>query len=247
MVRLLKYLHLRELRMSIFDEVALSRVIDGIGSIAERTITKYLTRRPFKKVTGFGLGDHIYIVLPERPASEVPAQSPTLQGNVHVTFHDMLAVNYAERCLVLSGVHDDDISIFTVAREQAPDILVTEHLTLICSPKANPYTRSAIDCLVKNFRDLQLSFELISPNPDRWKIKYNGADYISPSYSEADSLQADGKSEAQGPLTDFGLLGRFQSPWNPRAKILLISGIRGIGTWGAARYLRDYAPMLVKQ
>lgn len=188
------------------------------------------------------------MALPERPASEVPAQSSTLHGNVHVTFHDMLAANYAERALTLSGIDDKYVSIFTVARDAEPIAYITENLVLICSPKANPYTRSVLKLLPMRFEGIRLSFEAVSlQSGERWKVCYNGADYVSPSYSEAEQLAAQGGSDVQGPLSDFAVLGRFQNPWQECSKIVLIAGIRGIGTWGAARYLRDHTKSLSKR
>jgi len=42
-----------------------------------------------------------------------------------------------------------------------------------------------------------------------------------------------------GPLTDYAIIGRIDSPWNLDKSVILLCGIRGIGTWGAARFLRD--------
>ena len=237
--------------MSLLPEIIVSKIIskslDALGAFAQRGTNSYFARRPFRKVMGFGKDDKIYIVVPERPVDEAYAhQSASLMANVHVTFHDMLAANYAERALTLAGVGDERIFIETISSTHRPDAIVTNHLVLICSPKANAYSRAAIESLSQTY-GVDLKFELFSTDPDRWQIVFKGAPYPSPTYAEVIELKAKGRSEAEGPLTDFAVLGRIRSPWNPNSRVLLISGLRGIGTWGAARYLRDNTPWLAKQ
>jgi hypothetical protein len=187
------------------------------------------------------------LIMPERPAAAANPGRGQIDGNVHVTFHDMLAVNYAERTLVLGQFADHDLVVSTVSGADEASELITEQLVLICSPRANSYSRRAVEYLQTKYPSVGMGFERVSDEPERWQIRFKGAVYLSPTYAEIDLLREQGKSPANGPLTDYALLGRFPNPWNPSVKTILIAGIRGIGTWGAARHLRERAHELAKE
>lgn len=202
--------------------------------------------RPFRQLTGMDTHRKVVIMIPERPAKDDAAEDTQIHGNVHVTFHDMLAVNYAERVLVLAGHADSSLSVQAVSQQGkgSPRASVTDQMVLVCSPRANPLTREALDALAGSMPRLGIRFSGVGGSPERWQISIKGADYLSPTYSQIPTLRESGQNPANGPLTDYALLGRFRNHWNPELNVLMIAGIRGIGTWGAARHLRDNAESL---
>ena len=52
-------------------------------------------------------------------------------------------------------------------------------------------------------------------------------------------FERDGKNVAGIIITDYGILARIRSPFNPHRKLIIISGLYGYGTWGGARLLAD--------
>ena len=45
-------------------------------------------------------------------------------------------------------------------------------------------------------------------------------------------------------LNDVAFIAKVTNPWNASNKIIIVSGVRGIGTWGAAEYLRKHPSMI---
>ena len=104
-------------------------------------------------------------------------------------------------------------------------------LILICSPKSNKTTGEALELLRtggKYSPHLVPRFESVPGKPDQWQISWNHAVWPSPSYDQ------------RGRLEDMAIVLKAQSPWAGQHKILIVAGIRGIGTWGAAEMLKKW-------
>jgi hypothetical protein len=52
-------------------------------------------------------------------------------------------------------------------------------------------------------------------------------------------FERDGRSVAGIIITDYGILARLRSPFNPHRQMVIIEGLYGYGTWGGARLLAD--------
>jgi hypothetical protein len=48
-------------------------------------------------------------------------------------------------------------------------------------------------------------------------------------------------------LVDLAAITKVRNPWHPGSQILLIAGIRGIGTWGAAETMKKWYDLIYKQ
>jgi hypothetical protein len=134
------------------------------------------------------------------------------------------------------------ISAFMHAGLPAPEkVRDADHLTnqdrrknnliLVCSTQRNPITKEAID-LVRSisprFSDLVPTFDY-DPNTKERRILWNRATYLSDSYHQ------------EGPeLCDIAMIIKARNPWVAQRKILVIAGIRGFGTWGAAEFLKKW-------
>ncbi len=104
------------------------------------------------------------------------------------------------------------------------------NLILICSNKSNSVTREALDLLrARNRRlaDLVPYFEDVPGRPGESQIRWNRGVFPSESYKQT------------GPqLDDMAVIVKARNPWAQQHKILIVAGIRGIGTWGAAEMLK---------
>ena len=115
-----------------------------------------------------------------------------------------------------------------------------QDLVLIGSPKSNPITKAALEAL-KQEGTLRCEFRESPNNPGRWEILFDDAHLESQGYDQLDRLLEEGKDAHDGPLEDYGLLAKVRNPWNRAATMLVVAGIRALGTWGAARHLAERA------
>lgn len=115
-----------------------------------------------------------------------------------------------------------------------------QNLVLICSPRSNKVTEKALAEL-GNFLDVipDLQTPADSELP-WWKLRFFGGEHESPSFRQTDP---------EGVRVDQAVIAKVKPPpeWHSAAKILFVFGIRGIGTWGAAKYFFENAPMLQRE
>lgn len=98
------------------------------------------------------------------------------------------------------------------------------NLILIGSSKRNKVTEEALDLLRGRLGDLAPVFE--NAGDGRIRIRFDGGIWESKSY------------ESQGPeLVDVALIMKVKSPWSEDRQVLIVAGVRGFGTWGAAEAL----------
>ena len=148
----------------------------------------------------------------------------------HTAIEDFLAVNNIISAYLRIGGHPPD---------KLRDHNHLEHsdrrnnnLILICSSKSNSVTKEAIDLLrARNSRlaDLVPYFEEVPGRPGQIQIRWNKGIFPSESY------------EQTGPrLDDMAVIVKARNPWAEQHKILIVAGIRGIGTWGAAEMMKKW-------
>ncbi len=104
------------------------------------------------------------------------------------------------------------------------------NMIFICSSKTNEKTGEVLEKLrsINNrMNDLVPYFEKDDSN--RVQIKWNKGTYPSDSYDQ------------EGPeLNDIAIVVKARSPWAGQRKIMVVAGIRGFGTWGAAECLKKW-------
>ncbi len=197
-------------------------------------VLHYLTKRPHKKLFGFKENERVLIVLPARKTS---SDEKGLLKSIRIAFEDMVALAYIERMLLLAGISENRIKIRqhkTFGKVNTGDLL--ENLVLICSPKSNPITKKYLD-------------KITNSTPLKWTIEEdkNGQMYIdkhpgrrpSPSYEQESNNGEECNDVDTSRFDDIALVVRANNPFKAGKKVLIIAGMRGIGTWGAAKYLRN--------
>lgn len=203
------------------------------------TIVYWRERMALRKLLLFSRGDRIVVVLPRR-------EQPSVQKTVGaVAYEDMVACILVERCFMLAGWREEQIEIVSNDVAVANVAYKRENLVLLCSPRRNPLTAEALATLKRQNR-LDCWFDTDPDHPEELCLHLAGANITSPSYREAEPLLREGKSGYEGPLNDCALLARFENPWEPGKSVLILAGLRAIGTWGAARALRQRARELVE-
>jgi hypothetical protein len=78
---------------------------------------------------------------------------------------------------------------------------------------------------------------------ERWGLRLGGQLYVSPLFDQERDYKTDPTGYDAG-FMDYGLLAKVTNPWNPDAKVLIISGVRALGTLGASQFLDDNADSL---
>lgn len=208
-------------------------------AILTSLLKKYLEKLPYRRILGFSKDEPILIVFPSR--RDEPLHKGLLR-DTRVTFEDMLAVNYVERMLTLSGCPDFRVQMREHKGFRKLDVHDSaKNIVLICSPKSNEITQEYLK-KINDGTNLNWKFGeddkgqlFISTNPGKWE---------SATYDQEKELKKDNKIVGESTLDDMAVIIRAPNPYNPKAKILIIAGIRGIGSWGAAKYFRQNAKSL---
>lgn len=105
------------------------------------------------------------------------------------------------------------------------------NLILICSSKSNTATKEALDLLraqYDRFKDRVPYFEKV-PGKEQIQIRFKKGVYPSESYDQKGSVQ-----------DDIAMIVKARNPWAGQHRVLIVAGIRGIGTWGAAEFLKKW-------
>lgn len=157
----------------------------------------------------------------------------------------MLAANYIERLLSLSAWPVDAVQMREHKGFGKVDVQdQAKNLVLICSPRSNTITR---EFLAKINENTGLEWEFEQEGDEYPFIRTKDGKWQSASFAQERSLREAGKGAAEGPLDDLAVIIRAPNPYNPAAKVLIISGLRAIGTWGAGKYLRQNAAAICKR
>jgi hypothetical protein len=109
------------------------------------------------------------------------------------------------------------------------------NLVVICSSKTNRVTEEALALLKKmNPHQADQIPEFVrDSHTGRTVIRCNNGIFPSESFDQ------------QGPdYTDIAMIVKSRSPWAAQKKVLIVAGIRGFGTWGAAEFLKKSGRLL---
>lgn len=165
-----------------------------------------------------------------------------------ISMEDMMASNYVDRTLTIAGMTEGNIRI-VMADANKGSLALSEdaNIVLICSPKTNSWT----ELLYANGRHPLLEKVVFSNGAvssgatGEWKIDFNGGAYPSRSFQQV--IDARGQFEGRE-FEDHAIIMKLTSPMGQGSvrRVLVIAGIRGFGTWGAGRYLRENADYIYK-
>jgi hypothetical protein len=121
-----------------------------------------------------------------------------------------------------------------------------KNLIIFSGPKKNAFTGEVLQRIKDQGRHV-LEFRKTSETPERWQICSDIFQCPSPSYDQEQNARQQGKEVVTETLEDVAMIFKITNPWNGANKIMIIAGIRGIGTWGAADFLRKRADELYRQ
>ena len=182
----------------------------------------------------FDRGSPLTIVVPTVPTND-PAYPRVVSAD------DMLALEHVEGLASMAGWSPD-----RVVSQIDDDVDPSEcaNIVAICSDKRNKTTE-----LLLSHPDVQAMlgwrFDKISETPERWKLVVdNDTSVESPSYQEEEELRGQSKDPARRPKNDKAILAKLPNPFGGPGKVMIIAGIRGFGTAGAAQFLRTHAKIL---
>ena len=119
----------------------------------------------------------------------------------------------------------------------------TKNLIIVTGPKSNSFATEVLSEVKKQVPSI-LDFDKISDNPERWQILSDVFICPSPSYEQQMIVAKEEKEVATQRFNDVAVILKVSNPWNGANKIFVVAGIRGIGTWGAAEYLRKHSKEL---
>jgi hypothetical protein len=206
---------------------AVGAVLGVLADEAWRRLKDHvLVRRPLRRLLDFDHGLDIVVVYPPR----IPGAEPRILPEI--ALEDFMAIWNVVRLLTEVGrwetrrIHICDHAYYLQNANKYAEL----NRIIICSPRSNKVAEHTLPRIA----DDNIKFVRVQPPPDeRWEIQFWGAHIPSPSYDQADSAPI-------GPIEDVALVAKVKNPESPtsEAKILVLAGIRGIGTWGAADFLR---------
>jgi hypothetical protein len=78
------------------------------------------------------------------------------------------------------------------------------------------------------------TFSKDASEKERLRIRWGADLFLSPSYEQ----EGDPATEGTGPFDDVAIVLKMRNPWNPDKQLLIVAGVRGIGTWGAGEFLK---------
>lgn len=147
-----------------------------------------------------------------------------------ISTEDFMAINNLISAFILSGRVPPPSKVAD-SKNIALGVKRNNNLILICSSKTNAATKDAIQ-LIKEANpkksDLIPEF-IIDDKSNSVQIYWRRGYYPSDSYKQ------------EGPeYNDVAMIIKAQNPWAAQYKLLIIAGIRGIGTWGAAEFLKKW-------
>jgi hypothetical protein len=146
-----------------------------------------------------------------------------------ISIEDFMAINNIISAYILAGF-DPPNKVLDSKHVDDKDKR-QNNLILICSSKTNATTAEAIRRLKEsNPAKAHLIPDFINDlKTDRIQIRWKTGIFPSETFDQ------------EGPLyTDIAIILKSRNPWAGQHKIMIVAGIRGIGTWGAAEFLKKW-------
>lgn len=217
---------------NLFLSFLLGICASAIGTYVYLTISKRTGNRYLRQLFNFGSDEVIFVFTHGGPATQAILPRTSTEA--------FIAVNNLIGTLLLMG-WKGPIRVRDTTHMSSNDR--NKNLVIVTGPKSNSFAGEVLERIKKQVPSL-LDFERISDNPERWQILSDIYKCPSPSYEQEVVALQNGKEIATQKLEDVAMIAKVTNPWNGANKIFIVAGVRGIGTWGAAEYLRKYAKEL---
>jgi len=146
-----------------------------------------------------------------------------------ISIEDFMAINNIISAYILAGF--DPPNKVLDSKHISDKDKRQNNLILICSSKTNTTTAEALKLLKEqNSSKTHLIPDFKNdPTTDQIQIRWKTGIFPSETFDQ------------KGPdYTDIAIIMKSRSPWAGQHKILIIAGIRGIGTWGAAEFVKKW-------
>ncbi len=226
----------RQTMLTQWKDIALLLVgflLSIVGALIGAKIQRHLDRRretkPLGRLLNFGADDLLF-VFPHRELIKGPILPRT-------STEDFIAMNNFISALLNAG-WNRKTSVRDTHRMEQNDY--KRNLVIICSPKSNDMTLKYQKFLQQ--KGLQAYFFEQNTTNDTWQIyDKDEVPYISKSWKQERDYLASGVDPHDLPskrFEDWAIITKTSNPWNEKNKAVLVAGIRGIGTWGAAECVK---------
>lgn len=193
----------------------------GFGARYGWDLLKVSRRRHGQGAFFTGIEDPLFVFPPRGTVTE--AILPRISTEDFMAINNLISAFMKLRRVPLVRVRDPD-HLTDQDKKQ-------NNLILICSSRRNRATEEALALLKAQYghlADYIPSFET-SPETGHLRICFYNATYESRSFVQ------DGPDK-----DDVALIVKAKNPWADERKILIVAGVRGIGTWGAAEFLKKW-------
>lgn len=213
--------------LSFVVSFALGYLASVLAGPQARQFTDRVKGKAVRRLLRFSAND-IIVVLPHQPG-------PQNRRLPHVAVEDVLALRNVFDLLAEIGIKHPKIR----HPENLTDSDLKKNIVSIGGSNRNQYTAAVLRAPVNGDT---LAFVASTAVAGQVELHRGSTTvYNSPSYGEPPSDQARTASK------DVAFILRRPNPKNETAAVLLLAGIRGIGTWGASDHLRKHSKALAQR
>jgi hypothetical protein len=199
--------------------VAVSLII--VGFILAKLSNAFGTNRHIRKILNFSEDEDLLFVFPYREEQEILPR---------MAVEDSFAINNIVTLLMQKGWKGQIRSRNATHLSQHDR---RKNIVTLGGPRVNPFTMEILEEMQNNnYEHYDPVFEFVenNQNPDHWQIlRGNTGKYQSESHNVVNP---------GGAIHDTALIIKLTNPREKNTKVLVLAGIRGIGTWAAADHLR---------
>jgi hypothetical protein len=225
-------------------------VVSGIGVHLLLKIDTLRKGRHLPLLLNFPQNEKLFIVYPPRPREYQLLPTASTE--------DFMGINNLISALVSIGWDSEKFIVRDTTRLSEKE-WEKNNIVVICSPKANTLSKEIQEKLRDNKVHFYYFTKVIIEDVEQWVISDGNGFFPSPTYKtnqkyrqESDSVSEeieikdiDTPLHAQS-LEDLAVITKIRNPWNPSYQILLVAGLRGIGSWGAAETLKKWYDVIYR-
>lgn len=206
-----------------------------LGALISDALKGGLRHYGQRRLLGIGTHDDVLFVYATRGAREAGKVMPP------ITTEDALAITNVLSALL--AIRWRGKAKFVDPDNLTVDDRDTHHLVCICSSLSNSFTRQVIERAREVHPQGVHYFQ--EPTPGRHATISDGDVHIE---SDAWGLIEEADRQRVGMIMDrikdAAIIAKFANPWNDHKKAFVVAGLRGIGTWGAAEFLKKHWRLL---
>jgi len=213
--------------LNISTGFVLSIIAGLIGAFIQRKFDQRNETHPLNQLLNFGRDDLLFIFPHREEITEAILPRTSTE--------DFVAMNNFISALINAG-WTRKIGVRDTTRVSTND--KKRNLVIVCSPKSNGFSE---EFQMEQKKQLKKFFYFEKDTDERWFITDGNGEYKSKSYKQVDGYRSAGIDKRELPtksFEDYAVITKATNPWNYRNKVILIAGIRGIGTWGAAECVK---------